>query len=93
MKYFSHLPFSWLCTTGAALFLLIYSASFSQAAAASGTQVFGDSLLPSAARPAGAAVQGTSLTEGGGKWNATPDVTISSEGATYFQTRRRTPSH
>ncbi len=86
MKSSSPLPFSWLCTIGVALFFLIYSISFSEvvaeAAASSADQVFSDALLPSAARPVGAAVQGTSLTEGGVKWSANQGVTISDQGAT-----------
>ena len=51
-------------------------------AASSAGQVFSDSFSPSAARPVGAAVQGTPLTEGGVKWSATQGVTISDKGVT-----------
>lgn len=86
MKFSLSLPSSWLCTIGVALIFLIYYASFSEvvaeAAASPPGQVFSDTLLPSAARPAGAAVQGTSLTVGEVKWSATLGVTISDKGAT-----------
>ena len=69
-----------------ALFFLIHPNTFSgvvaPAVASPAGQVFSDSLLPSAARPSGAAVQGTALTEGGVKWNANKGVTISDKGAT-----------
>ena len=86
MKFLLSLPFSCLCTVGTVLFFLICSAAFSRvavgAAASSSGQVFSDSFSPSAARPAGAAVQGTPLTEGGVKWSATQGVTISDKGVT-----------
>ena len=86
MVSFLRLPSSWLCAVGAVLFLLMYSDSSSgvvaEAAAPSGDQIFGDSLLPGAARQAGTAVQGTVLTEGRVRWSSTEGVIISATGAT-----------